>query len=149
MPEELQEQLIRLLRFPSLESLSLTCIRSWPVSLFANCSNLHQLQVGALGLDATNLTTFTSPPFPPACQPKTLSIGASAFYSLDHLLTAKWPDGNSVIDLSLITVLHDHSVHAPIEKLAEICGTQIKIFYFACKLRLVATIYIMYSRQLP
>ena len=82
MPGSLQEQLIWLLRFPELEFLSLTCICSWPVSLFANCGNLHQLQVGALGLDATNLTTFVSLPFPPPCQPKTLSINASAFYFL-------------------------------------------------------------------
>ena len=129
---DLQNELMRLLNSSRLQSLSLTYIRSWPVSLFGLCTNLRQLEIGALGLDDTNTTAFTATPFPPACQPRKLSIGASAFYALDHLLTATWPDGNPIVDLSLITVLHDHSIHAPIEKLMKIGGNQIEIFYFAC-----------------
>ena len=132
MPEGLRVQLIRLISSPVLEALSLTRLHSWPVSLFAHCCALRQLQIGALGLDDTNLTTFALPPFPPACQLQRLSIGPLAFHVVDNLISAKWPDGSSVVDLSLITVLHDHSIHAPIQKLVEICGPQIETFYFAC-----------------
>lgn len=134
MPVDLQTQLIRILRSPSLHSLSLTRIFAWPISLFGNCCNLRQLEIGALGVDDTNLTTFVSSPFPAACQLRRLSIGASAFYALDHMLTARWPNGSRIVDLSLVTVLQDHSIHSPIEKLTSICGSRIEILYFACTL---------------
>ena len=114
---DLQNELMQLLNSSRLQSLSLTYICSWPISLIRLCTNLCQLEIGALGLNDTNMTAFTATPFPPACQPRKLSIGTSAFYALDHLLTATWLDGNPIVDLSLITILHDHSIHAPIEKL--------------------------------
>ncbi|EDR02552.1 uncharacterized protein LACBIDRAFT_332367 [Laccaria bicolor S238N-H82] len=131
MHEGLRTQLIRLLSSERLECLALTHLRSWPLSLFANCCNLRQLQIGALGLDDTNVTPFALSPFSPVCRLERLSIGSSSFYVLDQLLTATWSNGNPVIDLSTLTMVHDHSFHAPIEKLLDVCGKGIEVFYFA------------------
>ena len=130
LPDNLHKQIIRLLTCTALHALSVTKIRNLPIAFLGHCPNLRQLQLGDLHFDISGFANFAGPCFPTPCTPIKLSLGSSTHFCIDQLMSTKWPNGSPIVDLSLITVLHDHSFHAPLDKLLHVVSHQIEVFYF-------------------
>lgn len=130
LPDSLHKQIIRLLTCTALHALSVTQIRNLPIAFLGHCPNLRQLQLGDLHFDISGFTSFTGPCFPTPCTPTKLSLAFSTHSCIDQLMNAKWPNGSPIVNLSLITVLHDHSFHATLDSLLHVSSHQIEIFYF-------------------